>query len=181
MPAATDIACEIGICALLGRVVPASLKMFLLALAIIDDLMAIVVIAIFYTEDLSELALALGGIGVAGLVALNLHNVRKPAPYVIVGLFTWVCVIEDAGGRNPCRCCRRLCDTACPSSRKKPARRHGACAQTLGKLCGRTNFRLCQCRRAPRGNISFDPHRTSSFSGLFRVCSWVNNLVSLEP
>jgi NhaA family Na+:H+ antiporter len=95
VPAATDIAFAIGICAFLGRAVPSSLKMFLLALAIIDDLMAIVVIAIFYTEDLSALALLLGGIGVAGLVALNLLNVRTLSLYVVVGVFTWVCVLKS--------------------------------------------------------------------------------------
>jgi NhaA family Na+:H+ antiporter len=92
VPAATDIAFAIGICALLGRAVPASLKMFLLALAIIDDLMAIVVIALFYTDELSALALLLGGICVAALAALNLLNVRKLAPYVVVGVAAWVCV-----------------------------------------------------------------------------------------
>jgi NhaA family Na+:H+ antiporter len=95
VPAATDIAFAIGICALLGRAVPASLKMFLLALAIIDDLMAIIVIALFYTDDLSALALWLGGIGVAGLVALNLLDVRKPSIYAVVGVFTWVCVLRS--------------------------------------------------------------------------------------
>jgi NhaA family Na+:H+ antiporter len=95
VPSATDIAFAIGICALLGRAVPASLKIFLLALAIIDDLMAIVVIAIFYTDDLSAVSLLLGGIGVAGLVALNLLDVRKPSLYVVVGVFTWVCVLKS--------------------------------------------------------------------------------------
>jgi NhaA family Na+:H+ antiporter len=95
VPAATDIAFAIGICALLGRAVPASLKMFLLALAIIDDLMAIIVIAVFYTDDLSALALGLGGFGVAGLLALNLLDVRKPSFYVVVGVFTWVCVLKS--------------------------------------------------------------------------------------
>ena len=95
VPAATDIAFAIGICALLGRAVPASLKMFLLALAIIDDLMAIIVIAIFYTDDLSTPALLLGGIGIVGLVALNLLNVRKPSLYAVVGVFTWVCVLKS--------------------------------------------------------------------------------------
>jgi len=95
VPAATDIAFAIGICALLGRLVPASLKMFLLALAIIDDLLAIIVIAVFYTEDLSALALLLGGIGVAGLVALNLLNVRQLSLYIVVGVFTWVCVLKS--------------------------------------------------------------------------------------
>jgi NhaA family Na+:H+ antiporter len=95
IPAATDIAFAIGICALLGRAVPASLKMFLLALAIIDDLMAIIVIAVFYTDDLSALALLLGAIGVVGLIALNLLGVRKPSLYVVVGVLTWVCVLKS--------------------------------------------------------------------------------------
>jgi NhaA family Na+:H+ antiporter len=85
----------IGICALLGRAVPASLKMFLLALAIIDDLMAIIVIAVFYTDELSVAALFLGGVGIAALFILNTLGVRKPAPYVIVGVFTWVCVLKS--------------------------------------------------------------------------------------
>jgi NhaA family Na+:H+ antiporter len=95
VPAATDIAFAIGICALLGRAVPPSLKMFLLAIAIIDDLLAIIVIAIFYTDDLSAIALLLGGIGVAGLVALNLLDVRKPSLYLVAGVFTWICVLKS--------------------------------------------------------------------------------------
>jgi NhaA family Na+:H+ antiporter len=95
VPAATDIAFALGICALLGRAVPASLKTFLLALAIIDDLMAIIVIAIFYTAELSPVSLLLGGLGVAALAALNLFGVRKPSLYAVVGVFTWVCVLKS--------------------------------------------------------------------------------------
>jgi Na+:H+ antiporter, NhaA family len=95
IPAATDIAFAIGICALLGRAVPTSLKTFLLALAIIDDLMAIIVIAVFYTEKLSTVALLLSGIGVAGLIALNLLNVRTLSLYIVVGVLTWVCVLKS--------------------------------------------------------------------------------------
>ena len=95
IPSATDIAFAIGICALLGRAVPASLKTFLLALAIIDDLMAIVVIAVFYTDGLSVVSLALAGIGISALAVLNFLDVRRPSLYIIVGIFTWVCVLKS--------------------------------------------------------------------------------------
>ena len=91
----TDIAFVVGVCAMLGRAVPASLKAFLLALAIIDDLAAIIVIAVFYTADLSLVSLMLAGVGITGLVILNLCNVRMPSPYVLLGLFTWVCVLKS--------------------------------------------------------------------------------------
>jgi len=95
IPCATDIAFVLGLCALLGRAVPASLKTFLLALAIIDDLLAIIVIAIFYTEDLSTVALTLAAAGVVGLFILNRYDVRAPAPYVVLGIFTWVSVLKS--------------------------------------------------------------------------------------
>ena len=95
IPCATDIAFVLGLCALLGRAIPPALKTFLLALAIIDDLLAIVVIAIFYTDNLSAVALALAALGVLGLVILNRYDVRSPAAYVILGIFTWVCVLKS--------------------------------------------------------------------------------------
>jgi NhaA family Na+:H+ antiporter len=95
IPCATDIAFVLGLCALLGRAIPPALKTFLLALAIIDDLMAIVVIAVFYTDDLSLIALALSGLGVLGLVILNRYDVRTPAAYIILGIFTWVAVLKS--------------------------------------------------------------------------------------
>jgi NhaA family Na+:H+ antiporter len=66
-----------------------------LALAIIDDLGAIVIIALFYTAKLSALALGLAGAGALGLLALNLRKVRNLAPYVLVGVFVWVCVLKS--------------------------------------------------------------------------------------
>jgi Na+:H+ antiporter, NhaA family len=95
IPCATDIAFVLGLCALLGRAIPPALKTFLLALAIIDDLLAIVVIAIFYTDNLSLVALALAALGVLGLVILNRYDVRSPAAYVILGIFTWVSVLKS--------------------------------------------------------------------------------------
>jgi len=71
IPSTTDIAFVVGICAVLGRAAPAPLKAFLLALAITDDLLAIIVIAVFYTDELSTLSIELAFLGVAALVVLN--------------------------------------------------------------------------------------------------------------
>lgn len=95
IPAATDIAFALGVLALLGKRVPASLKIFLLALAIMDDLGAIVIIAIFYTADLSTTSLGLAAIGIGMLIALNLFGVTRIAAYVVTGLFVWICVLKS--------------------------------------------------------------------------------------
>ncbi len=95
IPAATDIAFAMGVISLLGNRVPESLKIFLLALAIIDDLGAIIIIAIFYTADLSPLALGLASIGITVLIAMNRLKVQNLAAYVLVGLYVWGCVLES--------------------------------------------------------------------------------------
>ena len=95
IPAATDIAFAVGVVALLGSRVPPALKVFLLALAIIDDLGAIIIIALFYTSQLSLVSLGLAAVGIAILACLNLRGVTRLAPYVLVGLFIWVCVLKS--------------------------------------------------------------------------------------
>jgi len=95
IPAATDIAFALGIMALLGKRVPVSLKVFLLALAIIDDLGVVVIIALFYTGDLSTSALAVGFAMTAALFILNAKKVTKLTPYMIVGAILWFAVLKS--------------------------------------------------------------------------------------
>ncbi|EKO3372447.1 Na+/H+ antiporter NhaA [Vibrio fluvialis] len=95
IPAATDIAFALGIMALLGKRVPVSLKVFLLALAIIDDLGVVVIIALFYTSDLSTIALTVGFIMTAVLFMLNAKHVTKLSAYLVVGLILWVAVLKS--------------------------------------------------------------------------------------
>ena len=89
IPSATDIAFSLGVLSLLGSRVPLSLKVFLTALAIIDDLGAILIIAIFYSGDLNIKYLSLILISFIILLVLNKYNVKKFLPYLIVGIFLW--------------------------------------------------------------------------------------------
>ncbi|WP_394146751.1 Na+/H+ antiporter NhaA [Shewanella atlantica] len=95
IPAATDIAFALGIMALLGSRVPVALKVFLLALAIIDDLGVVVIIALFYSTDLSMLSLTVAAIAIVGLIALNRKGVTELAPYGVVGLILWIAVLKS--------------------------------------------------------------------------------------
>ncbi|SVD84026.1 uncharacterized protein METZ01_LOCUS436880, partial [marine metagenome] len=89
IPSATDIAFSLGVLSLLGSRVPLSLKVFLTALAIIDDLGAIVIIAFFYSGDLSIIYLTLLLLTFIGLLILNKLNIKKFLPYLMLGLILW--------------------------------------------------------------------------------------------
>ena len=89
IPSATDIAFSIGVLSLLGSRIPISLKVFLVALAIIDDLGAIIIIAFFYSTELQYTYLLLMLAAFLALILLNKFNVKKFAPYFLVGLFLW--------------------------------------------------------------------------------------------
>jgi Na+:H+ antiporter, NhaA family len=95
IPTATDIAFALGILSLLGKRVPLSLKIFLMALAIIDDLGAIVIIALFYTVELSTLSIVISVLALLTLFIMNRMGVIKKAAYILVGIILWISVLKS--------------------------------------------------------------------------------------
>ena len=95
IPSATDIAFALGVFTLFGSRVPLSLKLFLLSVAIFDDIGAIMIIALFYSSDLSTLSLIVAGSGLLTLFAFNRLSVRSQAAYIIVGTVVWVAVLKS--------------------------------------------------------------------------------------
>jgi NhaA family Na+:H+ antiporter len=95
IPTATDIAFALGILALVGPGVPIALKLFLMTLAIIDDIGALAIIAFFFTSKLSITAIIVAGISVAALITMSMRGVTRLAPYIFVGLILWVSVLKS--------------------------------------------------------------------------------------
>ncbi len=95
VPAATDIAFALGILSLLGSRVPVGMKLLLSTIAVVDDLAAIIVIALFYTSDLSMTALAWAGAAIVGMFVLNRRKVTALTPYLLLGAVVWVCVLKS--------------------------------------------------------------------------------------
>jgi len=95
IPTATDIAFALGVLALLGNRIPTSLKVFLMALAIIDDLGAIIIIALFYTSDLSIVSLMIAAGAIFGLFLLNFFNVTRKSFYILFGIILWASVLKS--------------------------------------------------------------------------------------
>ncbi|HQR23833.1 MAG TPA: Na+/H+ antiporter NhaA [Steroidobacteraceae bacterium] len=95
IPSATDIAFALGVLSLFGRRVPVGLKIFLMTLAVLDDLGAIVIIALFYTSELSVTALLYAGLALVALAVLNRFHVTRIAPYILAGAALWLCVLKS--------------------------------------------------------------------------------------
>lgn len=95
IPAATDIAFALGVLSLLGERVPASLRIFLTALAILDDLAAVLIIALFYTAELNSAYLLAAGALTFLLILMNRFRLLKLAPYLLVGVVLWICLLKS--------------------------------------------------------------------------------------
>jgi NhaA family Na+:H+ antiporter len=95
IPSATDIAFALGVLALLGSRIPPALRMFVMTLAVLDDLGAVIIIALFYTDNLSLQVLYLAGAFSALLLIMNRIGVRRPGMYLLVGVLLWVTVLKS--------------------------------------------------------------------------------------
>jgi NhaA family Na+:H+ antiporter len=95
IPSATDIAFAVGVFTIFGKSLPLSLKLFLLSVAIFDDIGAIVIIALFYSQDLSTTSLVVAITGLVALFILNRLNVKHQAAYILIGVVVWAAVLKS--------------------------------------------------------------------------------------
>ena len=147
IPTATDIAFALGVLSLVGSRVPPSLRIFLLAVAIIDDLGAILIIALFYTGGVSWIALAFAAAGIAALAVFNLTGVIHRAPYILAGVFLWVCVLKSGIHATLAGVVVGMAVPLQNNASRVAVAPFGARSPSLGCVRGPARLRLRQCRR----------------------------------
>ena len=152
IPSATDIAFALGVLSLFGTRVPLGLKIFLMTLAVLDDLGAILIIALFYTSDLSVPALLGAGLALAALIALNRLGVMRIAPYVLVGSVLWLCVLKSGVHATLAGVVTALCIPARDAARPRhpPLKELEHALHPWVAFGILPIFAFAECRREPR-------------------------------